>query len=174
MYPFGRMAAELWRIRKLPPLGFFERHESPTRVYPWDIDPFFELNNGRTLTLYDIPRVALAKRCGLWDIMREKKCSLTIAGSAAQYRKRITNFQKIKMTAQCVGLDERFLYLVQNSYRGDVACGQVLIRAAFVKNGIVSPFDVIKDKISKDQIPPLPDWVQTYANAADERPWPPE
>ncbi len=174
MYPFGRLGAELWRIRKLPPLGFFEQHQTTMRVYPWDLDGFLELNNGRTLTLYDIPRLALAKRCGLWEIMRAKKCGLTVAGSAVQYRKRIANFEKITMTAQCVGLDERFLYLVQNCYRDDVPCGQVLMRTAFVKNGIVSPREMIKDSVSEDQIPPLADWMKAYAKAADERPWPPE
>ena len=50
MYPWFRMAKELWKFRKTR-LGPFETHVSTHRCWPWDIDPFMELNNGRTLTL---------------------------------------------------------------------------------------------------------------------------
>ncbi len=165
---------ELFRIRKLPELGFFDVHRSEIRVYPWDMDIFMELNNGRTLTLYDIPRVALAKRVGIWDLIRKRKMALTVAGSAVQYRKRITSFQKITMTAQCVGADEKFMYLLQNCYRGSEPCGQALLRMAFVKDGIVSPRALLKEEFGDLDIPPLEDWVKAYSDAASGRPWPPE
>lgn len=173
MYPLGRMGAELLRIRKLPKLNFFDRHETQIRVYPWDLDIFWELNNGRTLTLFDISRVALAKRCGLWDLMRKNKMGMTVAGVSMQYRKRITLWQTITVSAQCVGADDRFVYIVQNSYRNGEPCGQALLRMAFVKNGIVPPKELIEKEFGEIDIPALPDWVEGYIHAAGERPWPP-
>ncbi len=166
--------AELWRTRKAPELGLFERHESHIRIYPWDLDIFMELNNGRTLTLYDIARLALAKRIGLWKMMRADKMTMTVAGVSVQYRKRITIWQKITMSAQCVGADDRFLYIVQNCYRGGEPCGQALLRMAFVKGGIVSPREVIAKHYPDIEYPPLPEWVEGYIHAASNRPWPPE
>lgn len=174
MYPILRIAHEIYRVRKLPPLGFFEQHRSQIRIYPWDLDIFMELNNGRTLTLYDIPRIALAKRNGIWEIMQKEKITMTVAGIAVRYRRRITLWQKITMTAQCIGLDEQFVYIVQNCYLNGQAAGQSLVRMAFVKNGIVPPKSLIERLRPDLVIPPLPDWVNGYIDAANQRPWPPE
>ncbi len=174
MYPILRASFEYLRAKRQPQIDLFEPHFSTIRIYPWDLDFFWELNNGRTLTLYDIPRIMLAVRTGLWKVMRKEKMALTVAGASIQYRKRITVFQKITMSAQCVGFDDRFIYIVQNTYRGDIPCGQALLRLAFAKNGIVSPKEVLKNYYKNINPPELPDWVKVYVKAAQERPWPPE
>ena len=58
--PVGRM-----RRRRLPPLPVLGTHVSHHRCWPWDLDPWVELNNGRTLTLYDLGRIPMAQRTGL-------------------------------------------------------------------------------------------------------------
>lgn len=54
MYPFVRFAKEALKYRNAPKLGLLETHVSYHRCWPWDLDPWIELNNGRTLTLYDL------------------------------------------------------------------------------------------------------------------------
>ncbi len=65
MYPYLRLAKELWAHRKAPPLDVTGTHVSHHRCWPQDIDPWMELNNGRTLTLYDLGRIPYAVRTGL-------------------------------------------------------------------------------------------------------------
>ena len=65
MYPFFRMAKELIIHRNAPPLEMGKSHISHHIRWPWDLDFWLELNNGRTLTLYDLGRIPLAKRIGL-------------------------------------------------------------------------------------------------------------
>ncbi len=77
------------------------------------------------------------------------------------------------MTAQCLGHDERFVYIVQNTYRKGEPCGQVLLRMAFVKCGIVPPSEIL-EKFGVTETPELPDWVEGYIHAAQNRPWPPQ
>ena len=54
MYPFLRLIKEVFKFRKAPQLGFGDVHISHHMCMPWDLDPWVELNNGRTLTLYMI------------------------------------------------------------------------------------------------------------------------
>ena len=42
MYPFVRMAKEIWVNRKAPPLGLLEPHISQHICWPWDLD-FWEV-----------------------------------------------------------------------------------------------------------------------------------
>ena len=63
--PLIRLGIELALARRAPPLPVDGVHVSHHTCWPWDIDPWRELNNGRTLTLYDLGRVPLAVRSGL-------------------------------------------------------------------------------------------------------------
>ncbi|TAG12614.1 MAG: thioeseterase, partial [Rhodobacterales bacterium] len=81
MYPFIRMVTEMARARRMPPLGLFETHVSTVTCWPWDLDPWAELNNGRTLTLYDLGRLPLGRRTGVERVLRSRRWGLTVAGS---------------------------------------------------------------------------------------------
>ena len=72
MYPVVRMAKEFWVNRNASPIKFGEFHVSHHVCWPWDLDLWLELNNGRALTLYDLGRLVLAKRTGLLSLLKEK------------------------------------------------------------------------------------------------------
>ena len=65
MYPVIRMAKEIVKFRNAPALPITGTHVSQHICWPWDIDLWMELNNGRTLTLFDLGRIPLAIRTGL-------------------------------------------------------------------------------------------------------------
>ena len=88
MYPSLRLGIELALARRSPPLALGAVHVSHHTCWPWDIDPWLELNNGRTLTLYDLGRVPLAARSGLVRALRANRWGLTVAGSSVRYRRR--------------------------------------------------------------------------------------
>lgn len=77
MYPFVRMAKEIWTSRRQPRLGLTEPHVSHHVCWPWDLDLWAELNNGRTLTLFDLGRIPLAVRTGLVGVLRRNGWSIT-------------------------------------------------------------------------------------------------
>ena len=76
MYPFLRMAKELIKNRTAPKLPVDGVHVSHHICWPWDLDVFAELNNGRTLSLFDLGRYGLAQRTGLNDALRKHKWGL--------------------------------------------------------------------------------------------------
>lgn len=176
MYPFMRMLKELAVHRRAPGLPLTGTHVSHHLIWPQDLDFWMELNNGRTLTIYDLGRIPLARRVGLLDLVRRQGWGMTVAGSSVRYRRRVTVFQKVTMRSRCVGWDDRFLYLDQSMWRADgECCSQALLRMAITgPDGIVAPRRALERMGQPPDGPPLPDWVRAWSSAESQRPWPPQ
>ncbi|EIE49808.1 thioeseterase [Salipiger aestuarii] len=175
MYPFIRMAKEMAKFRNADPLGVNGMHVSHHTCWPWDIDLWRELNNGRTLTLYDLGRIPLATRTGLIGVLKREGWGLTVAGACVRYRRRIRVFETFEMRSHIVGWDARFIYLEQSMWRQDGICANhAVYRGAITgPGGIVPPTQVLTAMGHDTQSPPLPEFVQKWIDAEDVRPWPP-
>lgn len=174
MYPVIRMAGALWRFRKAPRLSVGETHVSHHICLPWDIDMWMELNNGRTLTLYDLGRIVLFVRLGITGAMREKGWVGTVAGASVRYRARVRMWDRIEMRSTIIGWDDRFTYAVQSMWRGETCTSQALLRMAVTdRKGIVPSRDLAQVLGLPEESPPLPDWVRAWIAAEGARPWPP-
>lgn len=175
MYPFIRMYWQKRRYRNAPPLPLFGEHRSTHYCLPWDLDPWMELNNGRTLTLYDLGRIPLSRRNGLHAAIRGNGWGLAVAGAAVRYRRRVLVWDRIDMRSRLLGWDARFLYFEQSMWKSDGECANhVLLRKAVTgADGIVPPARLAGAMGLDPLSPPLPDWVQPWIEAAALRPWPP-
>jgi acyl-CoA thioesterase FadM len=175
MYPFLRMAKELYKFRNAPPLGLFDTHVSQHICWPWDLDPWRELNNGRTLTIFDLGRLPLGQRMGMHKVLAAKRWGLAVAGASVRYRRRVTVFNRLTMRSRCLGWDSRFLYIDQSLWKGTECTSQALIRSAITsKAGIVPPGELALALNSPAESPPLPEWVTEWIDADAIRPWPPQ
>ena len=175
MYPYLRMAHELWKFRNAPRLPILGTHVSHHRCWPQDIDPWMELNNGRTLTLYDLGRLPLGARTGLHKVLKAKGWGMTVAGNSLRYRRRVRMFDVVEMRSRCIGWDHRFIYMDQSMWKGGDCTSHMLIRSAVTsKAGIVAPKELLKALGQPVESPALPDWVQGWIAADATRPWPPE
>lgn len=174
MYPLVRLAKEFWSHRKAPRLGLFDTHVSHHRCWPHDIDVWMELNNGRTLTLYDLGRFVLFRRVGAVGLMRRHGWAGTVAGSSVRYRRRVRMFDRFEMRSRILGWDARFLYLEQAMWRGGECTSHVLIRTAITDRSGLVPMSRVSEALEPGSIsPPLPAWVTAWGAAEAERPWPP-
>ena len=175
MYPFLRLATELFLYRKAPPLKVGQAHLSHHTCMPWDLDPWAELNNGRTLTLYDLGRVPFGARVGMHGVLRREGWGMTVAGATVRYRRRVRAFDRIEMCTRCIGWDSRFLYIEQSMWRHGECTSHVLIRSAVTSaEGIVAPVRMIEALGGDPVSPALPGWVAAWIEADAQRPWPPE
>jgi acyl-CoA thioesterase FadM len=162
------------RARAEPPLGLYDTAVTKVICWPWDLDPWRELNNGRTLTLYDLGRIPLGRRTGVERVLRARRWGLTVAGASVRYRKRVTVFTRLTVVSRCLGFDDRFLYTEQSMWAGETCTSQVLIRSAIVSQaGMVAPKDLVLAMGGSEVSPILPDWVQAWIQAEATRPWPP-
>ncbi|MEM8580887.1 MAG: thioesterase family protein [Pseudomonadota bacterium] len=175
MYPFLRLFWQFFVHRNSPDIGPFGTHVSVHRCWPWDLDVFAELNNGRTLTLYDLGRLPLARRTGLIRLLLRNKWSLTMAGAAVRYRRRIRMFEKFEMRSRLLAWDRRFMYIEQAMIVRGQAAGHIVYRCAVTdKKGIVPVPEIAETLEPGLTSPAIPDWVAAWIAAEDQRPWPPE
>ena len=176
MFPFVRLAKELLRARRMGRMAqLTDIHTSHHICWPWDLDAFAELNNGRTLTLFDLGRLAMGYRSGLIDALRSEGWGLTMAGASVRYRQRIRAFERFRMTSRAVCWDDKFFYLEQAMWKRDGTCAHhVLYRAAVTdRNGMVTPTRVAAAMQVPAASPPMPDWIAAWIKADTARPWPP-
>jgi len=175
MYPFLRFAMDLARHRRAPALGPFEAHVGSYVCWPWDIDVWGELNNGRALTLYDLGRFLLAQRTGLLALVRRERWAMTVAGVSVRYRRRVRLFHRVTMHSRMIGLDARFFYIEQSMWRHGTCCSHMLLRAAVTDVGGIVATERVAAALGIDPAaaPSLPDWAAAWIAAEAERPWPP-
>ncbi|WP_135502320.1 acyl-CoA thioesterase [Roseovarius aestuariivivens] len=175
MYPVIRMVWQLLKYRRAPRLGLTDCHVSHHICLPWDIDLWMELNNGRTLTLYDLGRIPLAVRTGLATTLRNQRWGLTVAGASVRYRRRIRMFEVVEMRSRAICWDDRFMYLEQSMWQKNGECANhILYRAAVTgRDGIVPPAQVAAEMGVDAQSPAVPEWVDRWIDADATRPWPP-
>jgi len=193
MYPIGRMMKEMVLQRRASKIGLLDVHRSSHRCWPWDLDPWMELNNGRTLTLYDLGRLPMMLRNGLVHLLRKSGCGLTVAGASVRYRQRIRAFQRFDMLTRIIGWDERFFYMEQGIWLQERCANHILLRLAVTKpkpatnnsadsmagnakaGGIVPPVTLLaySDELAIGDVPELPGWVKHWIESEANRPWPP-
>ncbi|CAN5662533.1 acyl-CoA thioesterase [soil metagenome] len=174
MYPILRFALATARARRAGALPIDGIHVSRHACLPIDIDPWSELNNGRTLTLYDLGRIALIIRIGLVATVAREGWGYTLAGAAIRYRRRVRAFHRFEMRSACLGHDARFLYVHQTMWRRGEALSAALFRIAITgPDGIVPTGRFLAAHGAPDWRPALPDWVAAWIAAEDARPWPP-
>ena len=175
MYPVIRMIKQMILHRNDPPLPPLGTHVSHHRCWPWDIDLWMELNNGRTLTLLDLGRIPLAYRIGLIAVLRKKRWSMTMAGVSVRYRRRIRTFEKFETRSRAIYWDDRFIYLEQTMWKQDGECANhALYRSAITNRGGIVPTKEVLAAMGHENLRPVaPEWVQKWIDAEAIRPWPP-
>lgn len=175
MYPFVRLFKELVVHRNAPPLGVGEVHVSHHICWPWDIDLWMELNNGRTLTIFDLGRIPMARRSGLITVLRRMRWGLTIAGTTVRYRRRVRMFERIEMRSRVLCWDARFVYLEQSMWKADGECSSHAVYRSAVTDhsGIVPTTRIMQEMGLSHDSPAMPDWVVQWTKAEALRPWPP-
>lgn len=174
MYPFIRLALVSRAARRRPGLAPDDASELRLTCWPWDLDVFAELNNGRVLTLYDLGRFDHAVRSGLSAQLRQRRWGLAVGGASIRYRKRVRAFDRIVLRTRPVFRDARWFYMHQAmEVRGEVVSAGLMRVCVTDAQGIVPTDRVCAALGAPDWRPEAPGWVAAWIAAEDARPWPP-
>ncbi|WP_293576083.1 acyl-CoA thioesterase [Phaeobacter sp.] len=176
MFPIVRLIKDVIVASRMSRLPLTGTHVSRHICWPWDLDIWLELNNGRAMTLYDLGRTMLAQRVGLITTLRKRRWGLTVAGTSVRFRRRIRGFERFEMRTRTVAWDDRFIYLEQSMWKRNGECAShVMLRTAVTDaRGIVAPTEVLAALGQPPQTSPaMPDWIQGWCETDAQRPWPP-
>lgn len=175
MYPWLRMIKAVVQARRQPQMEWSDIHVNHTMCWPWDLDPWNELNNGRALTFFDLGRIGWTLRMGVVPLLRAKRWGFAIAGSSIRYRRRVQWFAKLELRTRITCWDDKFFYYEQSAWKSDGECAfHAVLRAAITsRDGIVAPQQMI-DAMGRDiETPEVPDWIKAWSSSEALRPWPP-
>lgn len=179
MYPFLRFTKTIVQsslsFAKGNQLGIADTSELDLIANISDIDNFFEMNNGRIFTLFDLGRTNFAIRTGLGKKLLAKRWGLVVAGSTIQYRKRVRLLNKVTIKTRLLAVDERWFYIEQSMWVKNQATCQALIRAGVtnIKTGKTLPTATVLAALGYDNVHMPPDeWVQAWIDADKLRPFP--
>lgn len=137
------------------------------RVNIWDIDVFWELNNGRYLTLMDLGRFHLGKQAGLFDILKKRKWGLMVAGVNSKYRYRLRYGAKFELHTKLLGYDEKWFFFHQQVILDDKIHSQALVKTGVTsKDGLVKSIEMIKELGLENWVPEHNDWINDWENSS--------
>lgn len=174
MYPVFRLITSSINSAVSKPINFDSICKTTFRCRPWDLDMFFEMNNGRVLTLYDLGRFDFAIRSGLFKTLVKKKWGLVVAGSSVRYRQRIKLFDKVTIHTQVAGFEGRWIYVTQSMWVKKRPVSSVILRTGVTGNGKPILMDELLKEINLSNWKiELPNWVKSWIASEENRPWPP-
>lgn len=179
MYPFLRLATTTLKsslnYKKGNKLSLTDTSEIQLTANINDIDNFFEMNNGRIFTLFDLGRMDLAIRSGLGVKLLKHKWGLVVAGSTIQYRKRIRLLNQVTIKTRLCAFDDRWFYIEQSMWvKGKPTCS-ALIRAGVtnLKTGKTIDMKTVMTTLGyADLVMPPNEWIQAWIAADKLRPFP--
>ena len=174
MYPFVRLALVSRAAKRRDPLPIDGVGTLRLTCWPWDLDMFVEMNNGRVLTLYDLGRFDHAHRIGLIALLKPNRWGFAVGGASVRYRRRVRGFDRLDLKTHCLGRDARWFYMHQVMERRGEAVSSGLIRVCCTDRSGIGPTDRVAGALgAPDWRPVLPGWVQAWIVAEDARAWPP-
>ena len=162
MYPYLRLTRVLVQSKFKPKLKFHSEEFDTIKlsVWPQDIDPFLELNNGRYVTLLDLGRFAYGARVDINEFLKKNHWSLTITGTYNEYRYRLRLFKTFELKTKIVGYDTEWFYFFQKLERNGKTHMASVVKFAFTsKKGIVKPEEVVNAMGEVFDPTQLPKWI---------------
>lgn len=163
MHLILRTLLRLFMSRRRPSISIWGSGSVAMRVLPTDIDLALHVNNGMYFSLFDLGRLDLMVRSGVWSGMRRRRWSPVAAGETISFRRSLRLGQRYSLETRIVGLDERAVYFEQRA----VVHGEIYARA-HVATRLVSPSGpvTIDEIIAAFGAPPadlvLPEWISAW------------
>jgi acyl-CoA thioesterase FadM len=111
----------------------------PLRIWPFDLDTFGHLNNGRFLTLMDNGRFGWQVRTRLLKPSILHRWRPVIAAVSIRFRRELKPFQRCTLHTQLLHWDERSFYFSQKLKRGETLHSSALVRAVVQSKERLTP-----------------------------------
>lgn len=161
------VAFRAWRRGRASALG---PGRIPFRVRPTDLDPLGHMNNGVYFTLFDLGRIDLMLRSGLYRRFNKAGWFAVVSAETGTFRKELKPFRRFELETSVLGWDERHLYYEHRVLsRGRLATSAVIqIRFLSRSGERIEPQRVLDLLDEPAPRPALPDWVADWGKSSFE------
>lgn len=88
-----------------------QRTATEFRVWPWDVDAFLHMNNGRYSQIMDVARIDWMRRSRILDAIVKNRWGGLLGGSLIRFRRSLKPFQRYRVWTEVVSWDTRWFYL---------------------------------------------------------------
>lgn len=171
MYPYLRLVKVVARAITGKPLDLDDTGRVTMLVWPFDLDVYPEMNNGRHLTIMDLGRADFTIRSGILKRGHDRGWSLVAAGASVRFRHRLAPLRRFVLATRLLGHDERWFYFLHETEQGGRTCSSALVRVGLrSKQGLVPSAEVLEALGRSDWKPDMPEWVRKWIEAEDARP----
>ena len=152
------------RARPLGPV------RTPFRVRLSDLDPLGHVNNGVYFTLFDLGRVELMLRSGMYRRFNERGWYVVVAAETGTFRRELRPFRRFDLDTRILGWDERHLYFEHRVVSGGRTATSAVVQVRFLaRDGErIAPERVVDLLPNAPNRPQLPEWVAEWGKKSYE------
>ena len=161
------VAFRAWRRGRASALG---PGRIPFRVRPTDLDPLGHVNNGVYFTLFDLGRIDLMLRSGMYRRFNKAGWFAVVSAETGTFRKELKPFRRFELETRVLGWDERHLYYEHRVLSGGRLATSAVIQIRFLSRSgeRIEPQRVLDLLDEPAPRPELPAWVVDWGKASFE------
>lgn len=139
----------------------------PFRVRLSDLDPLGHMNNGVYFSIFDLGRIDLMLRSGLYSRMRKHGWYAVVTAETGSFRRELKPFRKFELDTRVIGWDDRHLYFEHRMFTGGLLATNAVIQLRFLsrEGERIEPERVAELLPETPERPELPPWVTDWAKS---------
>ncbi|WP_460955600.1 acyl-CoA thioesterase [Parasphingorhabdus pacifica] len=165
-----RLIVVLIRTRTRGEAPLLSPSRVPLRVRLRDLDPLGHMNNGVYFSIFDLGRIDLMLRSGLYKRMRKRGWFAVVTAETGSFRRELKPFRRFELDSRVIGWDDRHLYFEHRVFSGGRLATNAVIQLRFLANNgeRPTPEEVVGLLPDTPDRPELPNWVTDWAKSAYE------
>ncbi len=140
----------------------------PLRVRPTDLDPLGHMNNGVYFSLFDLGRIDLMLRSGMYRRFNRAGWFGVVTAETGTFRRELKPFRRFELETRVLGWDELHLYYEHRIFSTGRLANSAVIQIRFLsRTGERIEPQRVMDLLDEDVArPELPAWVLDWAKSA--------
>lgn len=163
-----RLLIHWFRSQRGPRLTINDVSRVSMKVRVTDLDVLRHMNNGVYLSIMDLGRIDLMRRCGLWQVMSAEGIYPVVANQTISYRKSLNPGQRYVLETAIIGYDAKAAFIEQRFVVHGEIFAKAVVRGRFLrKTGGVVSIDELAEVLGVDLAKRTPpEWVVRWAEDA--------
>jgi acyl-CoA thioesterase FadM len=139
----------------------------PLRVRLRDLDPLGHMNNGVYFSIFDLGRIDLILRSGMYARFTQRGWYAVVTAETGSFRRELKPFRRFDLETRVIGWDERHLYFEHRIVSGGRLATSAVVQLRFLSRSgeRIEPGQVMALMPDEPTRPDLPTWVADWGKS---------